>query len=344
MQVSTLTDAPGGKRTLSQDVHFHKLDLGQQLAHTLDSPWVAYFLFVVGLLLIVFEFFTAGVGIAGFVGAVALVGGCFGFSHLPVAPWAVALIMFGIFGLAVDVQAGGLGVWTFIGGAALTAGSIWLYDGSSRLDPKWWVLVLVIGGTIAFMLSGMTAMVRARFSTPTIGRGELVGEMGARSPTSIRTAWCGCATPGAPGRTGRRRIRRRQRAGRLPSRDRARGRARAGRSATTATGTDQVVCGPVPRAIPCAFMVPGGTGRAWRSESLRKLGTSGRGRGPESTLFFPPAVPERREGEARAKAKHICTECSVRQECLAFALRVREAHGIWGGLTEVERRHLLTED
>ena len=179
VQVSTLTDAPGGKRTLSQDVHFHKLDLGQQLAHTLDSPWVAYFLFVVGLLLIVFEFFTAGVGIAGFVGAVALVGGCFGFSHLPVAPWAVALIMFGIFGLAVDVQAGGLGVWTFIGGAALTAGSIWLYDGSSRLDPKWWVLVLVIGGTIAFMLSGMTAMVRARFSTPTIGRGELVGEMGA---------------------------------------------------------------------------------------------------------------------------------------------------------------------
>jgi len=69
-------------------------------------------------------------------------------------------------------------------------------------------------------------------------------------------------------------------------------------------------------------------------------------RGPESTLFFPPAVPERREvREAReAKAKHICTECSVQQECLAFALRVREAHGIWGGLTEVERRHLLPED
>jgi membrane-bound serine protease (ClpP class) len=168
-----------GNRTLSQNVHFHKLDLVQQLAHTLDTPWVAYFLFIVGLLLIVFEFFTAGIGIAGFVGAIALAGGCFGFSHLPVTPWAVGLLMLGVLGLAIDLQAGGLGAWTVIGTASLTAGSIWLYGGSSRLDPKWWVLVLVIGGTVVFMLSAMTAMVRARFSTPTIGREELVGEMGA---------------------------------------------------------------------------------------------------------------------------------------------------------------------
>jgi len=160
------------------EVHFHKLTLGAQLAHTLDSPWVAYFLFVVGLALIVFEFFTAGVGIAGAVGAVALLGGCFGFSHLPAQPWAIALLVIGVFGMAIDVQAGGLGAWTFIGGIALTIGSIFLYGGSSRLDPKWWVLLFVIGGTVVFMLSGMTAMIRSRFSTPTIGREELVGELG----------------------------------------------------------------------------------------------------------------------------------------------------------------------
>ena len=38
--------------------------------------------------------------------------------------------------------------------------------------------LLVIGGAVVFMLSGMTAMIRSRFSTPTIGREELVGEMG----------------------------------------------------------------------------------------------------------------------------------------------------------------------
>jgi WhiB family redox-sensing transcriptional regulator len=69
-------------------------------------------------------------------------------------------------------------------------------------------------------------------------------------------------------------------------------------------------------------------------------------RGPESTLFFPPALPERREErelrEARAKA--ICARCAVQRECLDFALRVREPHGIWGGLTEAERRRRLPRD
>jgi len=66
-------------------------------------------------------------------------------------------------------------------------------------------------------------------------------------------------------------------------------------------------------------------------------------RGPESVLFFPPSFPERRdERDSReAEAKHICTACPVRRECLDFAVRVREPHGIWGGLTEAERRRLF---
>ena len=69
-------------------------------------------------------------------------------------------------------------------------------------------------------------------------------------------------------------------------------------------------------------------------------------RGPESLLFFPPSLPERREDrEVReAKAKLICADCNVQRECLEFALRVREPHGIWGGLTEAERRRLLPDD
>lgn len=174
----SLLRGEAGNRRLNQVVRFHKLDLQQQLAHTLNTPWLAYFFFVAGLALIVFEFFTAGVGVAGAVGGLALLGAAFGFSHLPIAPWAVALLMLGILGLAIDVQAGTLGVWTVIGGVALIVGSIWLYDGSSHLDPQWWVLLTVCGGTLLFMISGMTAMIRSRFSTPTIGREELVGEMG----------------------------------------------------------------------------------------------------------------------------------------------------------------------
>jgi membrane-bound serine protease (ClpP class) len=83
-----------------------------------------------------------------------------------------------MFGFAIDVQAGGLGPWTAIGTVSLVAGSIWLYGGSSELRPAWWVFVVVILGTMFFMLGGMTAMIRARFSTPTVGREGMIGEDG----------------------------------------------------------------------------------------------------------------------------------------------------------------------
>jgi WhiB family redox-sensing transcriptional regulator len=66
-------------------------------------------------------------------------------------------------------------------------------------------------------------------------------------------------------------------------------------------------------------------------------------RGPESAVFFPPAVGERREERERreAKAKAICHTCAVRDECLEYAVAIREPHGIWGGLNEHERRELV---
>jgi WhiB family redox-sensing transcriptional regulator len=66
-------------------------------------------------------------------------------------------------------------------------------------------------------------------------------------------------------------------------------------------------------------------------------------RGPDATLFYPPAVaeprPDREARERRAKA--ICAVCPVRDPCLTVALDTREPHGIWGGLNETERQALL---
>ncbi len=154
------------------------MGLGAQLQHGLISPSVAYFLFVAGLALIVFEFFAISIGLVGLAGALAVVGGCYGFSHLPVHWWAAALLAFAVVGLSIDVQAGGLGFWTVVGGLALAAGSLFLYGGSSRLDLPWWVMALVVAGTVLFFIWGMTAAVRARFSTPTVGREGMLGRMG----------------------------------------------------------------------------------------------------------------------------------------------------------------------
>ena len=66
-------------------------------------------------------------------------------------------------------------------------------------------------------------------------------------------------------------------------------------------------------------------------------------RGPQSAVFFPPSHFERKDEreERESQAKAICKTCAVRKACLEYALKIREPHGIWGGLSEAERKQLL---
>jgi WhiB family redox-sensing transcriptional regulator len=68
-------------------------------------------------------------------------------------------------------------------------------------------------------------------------------------------------------------------------------------------------------------------------------------RGPQQTVFYPPAQLERRPDRRRreARAKEICAACPVQNECLSYAFEIREQHGIWGGMTEKERRLLMAQ-
>ncbi len=50
--------------------------------------------------------------------------------------------------------------------------------------------------------------------------------------------------------------------------------------------------------------------------------------------FFPE------KGGSTREAKRVCTTCEVRVECLEYALEHDERFGIWGGLSERERRRL----
>lgn len=65
-------------------------------------------------------------------------------------------------------------------------------------------------------------------------------------------------------------------------------------------------------------------------------------RGNHAYLFFPPSSFERKDERERRemKAKAICGVCPVQEPCSSHALNIREPFGIWGGLTEVERRSI----
>jgi WhiB family redox-sensing transcriptional regulator len=65
-------------------------------------------------------------------------------------------------------------------------------------------------------------------------------------------------------------------------------------------------------------------------------------RGEMAAAFYPPLRPEKKhERLARERAaKAVCDTCTVRVECLDHAIRSDERYGIWGGMTDAERRHL----
>lgn len=68
--------------------------------------------------------------------------------------------------------------------------------------------------------------------------------------------------------------------------------------------------------------------------SWRPLGACS---GLDPGLFFPL------DDAQAAPAKAVCNECGVRQRCLDYALGYREHDGIWGGMTESERRRIIRQ-
>jgi WhiB family transcriptional regulator, redox-sensing transcriptional regulator len=69
-----------------------------------------------------------------------------------------------------------------------------------------------------------------------------------------------------------------------------------------------------------------GTDRDWQERALCAQ--------TDPEAFFPD------KGGSTKDAKAICMACEVRSECLEYALTHRERFGIWGGLSERERRPL----
>lgn len=175
-----ITDSGQVRRETTSPVRFSKLSLLDQLFHTVASPPVAYLLLLTGLALILFEFFTAGVGLAASVGAVCLILASTGLAVLPTRWWAVGIILVSMIAFAVDVQVGIPRFWTGVGIAGTIIASLFLFESlpGTSLRPSWIALLTGIGGIALTFVVGMPNMVRARFATPTIGREWMIGEEG----------------------------------------------------------------------------------------------------------------------------------------------------------------------
>ena len=79
-------------------------------------------------------------------------------------------------------------------------------------------------------------------------------------------------------------------------------------------------------ALPIAYDAPLADGEDWRERALCAQ--------TDPEAFWPD------KGDSTKSAKRICMACTVRSECLSWALANGEIGGVWGGLSELERRRM----
>jgi membrane-bound serine protease (ClpP class) len=178
--VADTLDAKGQVSRTATTVRFFKLGLVPRLLHTVASPPSAYLLMSIGLALLIFEFFTAGIGVGGLVGAACLVLGCLGIGALPMSGVGVALFIISMVAFAIDVQVGIPRFWTGAGLVLYTVASFTMFKSADGLvlRPSWITLSVGIISIALTFVVGMPSMVRTRFATPTIGRDNLIGTTG----------------------------------------------------------------------------------------------------------------------------------------------------------------------
>ncbi|MFZ0013364.1 MAG: NfeD family protein [Acidimicrobiia bacterium] len=176
VSVSTIQEIDDGVTTKTPT--FRKPGLGTRFFRLAVTPEAAFFFLVIGLTIVVFEFYALGPGVAAGVASISLILGGWGLVTLPVNWWAIVLVLLGFVVLVTAHQLGGIFAMTIVGAVALQIAGMFLIDGGGQIDPRWWLVLPSVLGVLFFFLLAMPTVQRARLSTETIGRSGLVGETG----------------------------------------------------------------------------------------------------------------------------------------------------------------------
>ena len=201
--------APPGEAGLQTNI-----PLAQELLRLLADPNVTYVLLVIGLLGVVAEIVTAGTGVPGLIGVVALVLALVGLGQLPTNWAGFVLILVAVMLFLVDIKVPGHalsvgGVLAFVLGSLLLFTPFWLVgDGAVTLSP--WVILGTSISVGAFFLLGVAAGLAAQSAPLSMGSETLMGRSGTvRTPLVPRgqvhlegEEWSAVSRDGSPIATG----------------------------------------------------------------------------------------------------------------------------------------------
>jgi membrane-bound serine protease (ClpP class) len=155
-----------------------------RLLHAITNPNIAYILLMLGLLGLYFELSTPGAVLPGVVGSICLILAFFALQALSVNYAGILLIILAVVLFIVDVKASTHGALTLGGLAAMTIGSIMLFNNPDpALRASLQVIIPVVLVTGAFFVIGVVLSLRSMRKRPFSGQSGLLDKEGdARTP------------------------------------------------------------------------------------------------------------------------------------------------------------------
>ncbi|MFA5891865.1 MAG: NfeD family protein [Actinomycetota bacterium] len=151
----------------------------RRFLHAFANPALVYVALFAAVLMIVFELFQPGFGVAGVTGGLILVATTYGFTVLPARWDGLLMLLVGFVLLTIDVARDELLVPTALGSAGIVAGSLRLFSGRTdavRLSP-WLIGFCVVSALIVFV-PVMTWVRRQRAPVSAAAHRELIGRVG----------------------------------------------------------------------------------------------------------------------------------------------------------------------
>lgn len=155
----------------------HSLGLLARVLHAATTPAFVYLLLVGGLGMLLFEAFQPGFGVAGVAGLAMLPLAVVGLNVLPVAWWALGLLVLGLVLYGIDAAVAGFGPVTAAATASFAAGSWWLYD-SPNVSLSGWLVGAATVAALVFFVVVLTIVLRAQAPPDESAIEDLVGRVG----------------------------------------------------------------------------------------------------------------------------------------------------------------------
>ncbi|OFW61979.1 MAG: hypothetical protein A2133_07105 [Actinobacteria bacterium RBG_16_64_13] len=151
----------------------------KRFLHAIANPDIAYILMTIGVLGIIMEFSSPGLGASGVAGVISLILAFYSFQVLPVSLAGIALIVLAMILFVAEIKIQSHGILGIGGTAALIAGGLLLFDTSAPfLKVSWLVLVIAALIVLAFFTLVIRKVALATREPHATGTESLVGTTG----------------------------------------------------------------------------------------------------------------------------------------------------------------------